>query len=307
MQREMLSGPDLGAGFLFQLSLDRDSDRSSFTYHAQIGGPDASGPPKGSPEPLGWARSDAMCMFGGRLCWHREFELGAKETAIVRGAYNRTRLVMAGRIDQSLGEAEVPFETGLSEWLDRTVPILAARSSSWMIGGAAALRLHGVDVPVDRIAVHTDAGAVEALAGGIREYLIEPAARTRWGATDVVGARAFVGTPASGVTVEWSVPAGRPAGGFAVSEAAWLQTATTLPKVPWRGRSVPVAPLELGLGWAALSGTEPILEAVVRAIDPARIDRELLTRVVRTPSWTEDVRARVVAQLARKDPSLVEG
>ncbi|MCI4347026.1 MAG: hypothetical protein L3J97_00195 [Thermoplasmata archaeon] len=303
----MLSGPDLGGGFLFQLSLDRDDDRNSFTFHSQVGGPDASGPPKGSPEPLGWARSDAMCMFGGRLCWHREFELGAKETAIVRGAYNRTRLVMAGRIDQSLGETEVPFEAGLSEWLDRAVPILSAGSSSWMIGGAAALRLHGVRIPVDRIAVHADEAAVRSLAGGIREYLIEPAAWTRWWNTSLLGARAFVGTPASGVTVEWSAPLTQPDAGEAASEAAWLTTARPPVQVAWKGRSLPIAPLELGLGWAAASGTQAFLETVAEALDPTRIDRELLARVVRDPTWSTELRQRVVAALARKDPSLVEG
>ncbi|HTT25423.1 MAG TPA: hypothetical protein VMH90_00475, partial [Thermoplasmata archaeon] len=48
--RRLVSGPDLGAGFLFQLSFDRDEGGSSFAFHAQDGGADAAGPPLGPPD-----------------------------------------------------------------------------------------------------------------------------------------------------------------------------------------------------------------------------------------------------------------
>ncbi|MCI4367618.1 MAG: hypothetical protein L3K08_07695, partial [Thermoplasmata archaeon] len=73
--RRLISGPDLGAGFLFQLSSDFDSSGASFAFHAQDGGADAAGPPIGPPDFLDYTKPERACMFGGPRCWERRFYL----------------------------------------------------------------------------------------------------------------------------------------------------------------------------------------------------------------------------------------
>jgi hypothetical protein len=80
----MLSGPDTGGGFLFQLTVERGGEEAGFTFHAQEGREDAGGPPKGSPEPLGYAHPASACMYGGPRCWHRRFLLPLTELSRVR-------------------------------------------------------------------------------------------------------------------------------------------------------------------------------------------------------------------------------
>ncbi|HEV2428964.1 MAG TPA: hypothetical protein VGV64_03840 [Thermoplasmata archaeon] len=224
----MLSGPDLGAGFLYQLSYDTAPQGTSFTYHAQDGGADANGPPKGSPEPLGWSRSDGMCMFGGRACWHREFALPRARAGAVRQTYNRTRFVMQARLDQAYEGIEPPFEPSLLECLDRVGPVLARLGESWGVFGPSARRLRGVGGPPASIEIRTSAPGLEAAAEVLGDYLIEPAARTRWPDGPVLGARAFLGTLKVGMLVEIRASEGR-------------DGPPPLGSVRWNGRDIPVA------------------------------------------------------------------
>ena len=118
MTSDLLSGPDLGAGYLHQLSIDREPE-SWFTYHAQVGGLDANGPPIGPLDSIGFVHPRVACQFGGSRCWHRRFALPATETATVRATYNRHRFVLQATLDQLYAGAPIPFESALKELLDR--------------------------------------------------------------------------------------------------------------------------------------------------------------------------------------------
>src|SRR5579863_3734953 len=113
MTVEMLSGPDMGGGFLYQLTSNAEQEPARFVVHVQDGGPDAGGPPRGSPEPFGYFHPAKYCDFGGPRCWHREFDLPSTEVGRVRAAYNRTRFVMEAMLAQVYGGETVPVEDGL--------------------------------------------------------------------------------------------------------------------------------------------------------------------------------------------------
>jgi hypothetical protein len=228
MEEEMVSGPDLGGGFLFQLTRVRDGPSATFTFHAQSGGPDANGPPIGSPEPFGWRRSEGMCAFGGRVCWHRRCITEDREVAQVRAAYNRCRFVMEAQLGQSYKGARVPWESTLEERLARVGPVLANAGAPWWLDGAAASAVRGSTVAVPAITVRTAPAGVSEAAGAIPEYLIEPAGETDWPEGRVRAARAFIGTLSEGTRVEWAAVS---TGSDAIGPAE---------VVTWRGQSVPV-------------------------------------------------------------------
>ncbi len=220
--RDMISGPDLGGGLLHQLTRDRYPDRVRFTYHAQAGGEDAGGPPKGALEPLGWAFPPEMCQFGGRRCWERSFELPDPETANVRAAYQRMRFVLAALLDQQYAAAEVPWEGALGEVIDR----LGGRTADWALTGSVARRVIDGRGAVDRISIRTSAEGVRSTAEALREYLIEPAAPTVWSGRPLLAARAFVGSPSTGVRVEWHAADASPASARSVAWAGrrmWVE------------------------------------------------------------------------------------
>lgn len=204
---ELVSGPDLGGGFLHQLSIDRTADVTTFTHHAQDGGQDAGGPPRGPLDVLGFVHPDTPCMFGGPRCWHRRFLLPFEQLPKVRFAYQRHRLVLAAMIAQAYGDAPVPVLAVLPELISRVAAPLEREEVSWFLGGSTAgLLLGGRFAPHD-IDLGTDRRGVDHLAKLLAEYLIEPLAPTDWGPDRLVrGARAFVGSPDQGARVEWSVP-----------------------------------------------------------------------------------------------------
>jgi len=227
---EMISGPDLGAGFLYQLTSERGDGPARFVFHAQDGGVDANGPPKGTPEPFGWSRSPGMCPIGGRACWHREFWLPESEALHVRTSYNRTRFVMEASLGQAYEGRPVPTEAALEELLRRAPP--GGPGPAWSIVGATAIWLRGLGPPPGRIEIESSEAGVRRWAEGFEEYLIEPAAPTGWYGTERrFAARAFVGTMQVGARVEWSepdpavAPSGRSAPG-----TQW---------VDWKGHRVP--------------------------------------------------------------------
>ena len=207
MTSEMISGPDLGAGFLHQLSFDAEGDATTFTYHVQDGGSDAGGPPKGSVETFGFVPTPTPCMFGGPRCWHRRFLLPRGETLRVRQAYHRNRFVLSAMVDQAHAGARVPLEAGLKEVLARLAEPLSAEGVDWYIGGSVAAFLLGARIEPADLDLGTTRAGVDRIASLLSDYLIEPVAPTDWpGAGLVRGARAFVGSFAEGLRVEWSVP-----------------------------------------------------------------------------------------------------
>jgi hypothetical protein len=300
MTLEMISGPDLGGGFLFQLSVDRSMLPPRVVVHAQEGGMDASGPPKGSPTPFGFSQSEGSCPLGGRDCYHREFELPEDEIPRARLAYNRLRFVFGPMLEQRYARAEVPVEAGLGEIVDRIGPWMEKAGRPWFIGGSTAAFLQGVPTRPRDIDLGTDRPGVLEVAHAIPEYLIEPPAPTTWPTGRAMfAARAYVGTLVSGVRVEWGVP--EDATGEAEPYSEWSRVLSDgrVRRVAWGERSVPVSPLEFYLVRSAVrraTGPMAATAKVVRArgVEAPLLD-ELLERSPLSPAQRSEVRSLVAA------------
>jgi hypothetical protein len=207
MPSEMLSGPDLGAGYLHQLTTDREGEHTTFTFHAQDGGQDANGPPKGSLDAFGFVHPPSSCPFGGPRCWHRRFLLPFSETARVRPCYNRNRFVLQAMIDQVYAGAPIAIESALGELLGRIDPLPELKNGAWMVGGSTAAWLLGAPVQPQDIDLYVPREGIDAVGRALNEYLIEPVATTDWPPLGIVrGGRAFVGTFVAGARVEWATP-----------------------------------------------------------------------------------------------------
>jgi hypothetical protein len=295
---EMLPGPDLGGGYLHQLSFDR-GDATTFTFHAQEGGQDAGGPPPGPLGPLGFVQPDHPCQFGGPRCWHRRFLLPLDAAPGVRRCYNRTRFVFETMLAQQYRGAPVDLEAGLRELVGRVGPALDAEGIEWYVGGSSAARLLGARVTPHDLDVGTTRAGVDRLGALLEPLLIEPVAPTETpGGRIVRGGRAFVGTFVAGVRVEWAVPIDRPAQPGAEEFGGVEGTTRTLPGT-FEGRPVRLARPEYGLVRAAARERKdllPLLTDLVRTIGP---DLELLGLLLDRSSLAEGARARLLASVAR--------
>ena len=289
---EMISGPDLGAGYLHQLSIDRREGTTTFTHHAQEGGQDAGGPPAGELGVLGFVHPPLPCMFGGPRCWHRRFLLPFSAAPRVRFAYQRHRFVLETMLRGALGLVEVPFEQGLGEFLSRVAVPLRKEGVEWYVGGSGAVYLAGgAGSPHDLDLGITRAG-VDRLGELLSEYLIEPVAPTD--SADghlVVGGRAFVGTPRAGLRVEWSVPL-EPRPPQPWEEFVGVAGVTrTIEVFTRRGEPIRVSRPEYGLVRAAARGRAPLVEASLRAMAHVGPDLELLDVLLARSSLAPEVRA----------------
>lgn len=203
----LLSGPDLGGGFLHQLSVEGQGEATSFTHHAQDGGADAGGPPMGPLDPLGFAHPPAACMFGGPRCWHRQFRLPLAQSLQVRGAYTRCRFTLEAMLSQVHAASPVEIPGALRELRERLATPLDREAIEWYVAGATAGSLQGGGFSPRDIALGTTRAGVRRIGELLAPYLIEPVAPTEWvGPGPVLAARAFVGTLVAGARVEWSVP-----------------------------------------------------------------------------------------------------
>ena len=297
MPSEMLSGPDLGAGYLHQLSIDRDGERTTFTYHAQEGGADAAGPPKGPLDVFGYVHPGVPCQFGGPRCWHRRFLLPFAETARVRTAYNRSRFVLQTMIAQAYEGVAAEVGPALGEVVRRLAGPLAAEGVPWYLGGSAGAWLLGASVQPRDIDLGTSRAGVDRIAGLLREYLIEPVAPTDWPRSGIVhGARAFVGTFQSGARVEWAVPL-EP--GPPIRWAEWggrPEEARTLP-TSFEGTELKVTRPEYALvrAWEANApGRAAALLDLVRRLGP---DRELAVALLDRSRLATGARAERLHEL----------
>ncbi len=298
MATEMLSGPDLGAGFLHQLTTDRDGDRTTFTYHAQDGGLDANGPPKGPLDVFGFVRPPSPCQFGGPRCWHRRFLLAFSDTPRVRQCYNRNRFVLETMVDQAYAGAAVPIEAALGEVVDRLARTPDLAPVDWYLGGSTAAWLLGADVRPHDIDLGVTRAAVDRIGGAFAEYLIEPVATTDWPGLGIVrGARAFVGTFAAGARLEWSVPLD-PAQELGLAEWSGRPGTVRLASATFRGRAIPVSRPEYALVRAAeRSAADRVraIGAVVRSLGPdLELLDTLLARSRLAPERRSDLRRSVV-------------
>lgn len=273
---EMLSGPDLGGGFLHQLTIDRADGRRSFTFHAQDGGADAGGPPPGSPEPFGYARTAEICPFGGPRCWHRRFTaLGETDAGRVRVAYNRMRFVMATMLGQVYGSSPPAIAEALREIRARLEAPGRAPVAGWYVGGSTAAWILGARLLPRDIDLAVAPGGAAAVSEALNEYLIEPLADTDWpGRGPIRAARAFVGTVKAGARVEWGEA---PDDDEEWSgEAGRVRTLT----VPWESRPIVVTRPEYALARAWERGRSERVEPLVRLVRERGVDAELLARLL---------------------------
>jgi hypothetical protein len=294
----MLSGPDLGAGYLHQLTLDRTAETTTFTYHAQDGGADANGPPIGPLDALAFAHPEGGCQFGGPRCWHRRFLVPFDETPKVRLAYNRFRFVLETMLQQVYSGTPVAIDGALSELVRRVAPTLRSEGIDWYIGGSTAARLLGASLLPRDIDLGTSRAGVDRLAQLIPEYLIEPLGPTDSPTLGIVrGARAFVGTFREGARVEWAVPI------EPTAPTGWDE---------WSGRPSDVRTLEVTLEGTAVRVTRPEY-ALIRSAErraPARVttltelvrklgpDLELLSALLATSRLAPDAREALVRSVA---------
>jgi hypothetical protein len=277
MPSQMLSGPDLGAGFLHQLTTERDGDRTTFTYHAQDGGADANGPPKGPLDVFGYVHPPSPCPFGGPRCWHRRFLLPFEATAKVRPCYNRSRFVLQTMIDQVYDAAPVAVEPALTEVVDRLATGAALAPDSWYLTGAASAWSLGAPVAPRDLALGVARADVDAVGAALSEYLIEPTATTDWpGAGIVRAARAFVGTFVAGARVEWAVPLEPGPRPGAPAEGPRRVSAT------WRGRSLSVARPEYALVDTAANGPPDRVRSFAGWLRAFGADTDLLNSLLAT-------------------------
>ncbi len=293
----MLSGPDLGAGFLHQLTSDRDGDRTTFTYHMQEGGQDANGPPKGTPDVFGFVHPPSPCQFGGPKCWHRRFLLPFAETPRVRQCYNRNRFVLQTMVDQAYSAAPAAVETALGEVVDRLSKGGDLSGRDWYVGGSTAAWLLGAAVLPHDIDLGTSRTGVDHVGAALAEYLIEPVGTTDWPASGIVrGGRAFVGTFAAGARVEWAVPL-EPGPELPLAEWSGAPEGARLVPASFRGATVRVTRPEYALVRAtekrSLGATAALAKLVVQLSPDPELLGILLERSRLSPSDRESVRHSV--------------
>lgn len=295
MTTQMLSGPDLGGGFLHQLALDQEGEQTTFTFHVQDGGSDAGGPPKGTLEGFGFVHPPSPCMFGGPRCWHRRFLLPVLEAPRVRQAYNRFRFVLETMISQASEELPVAVESGTLEVLQRVAPALAHEGIEWYVGGSVAAWLQGAAVHPRDLDLGTTRAGVDRVAALLGEYLIEPLAPTDWPTAGIVrGARAFVGTFKAGIRVEWSVPL-EPGEPRPLEEWSGRPGVARLETVTFRGHTLRASRLEYALVRAAEKGRAQSVVSLLQLIRERGADRALLDTLLGRSTLSDEERAKLVA------------
>ncbi len=301
MSVQMLSGPDLGGGYLHQLSFEPEDGASTFTYHAQDGGSDAGGPPAGPLDVFGYVHPPSPCMFGGPRCWHRRFRLDLGEAPRVRAAYNRSRFVLETMIAQAYLGTAVPVESGTAEVVDRLAAVLDREGIAWHIGGSVAARVLGADLAPRDLDLGTTRAGVDRIAEQLREFLIEPVGPTDWPGRGIVqGARAFVGTFREGIRVEWAVPL-EPLPLAGLDEWDASPSGARTESVPFRGHVVRVTRPEYALVRAAERGRAAAVEAVRTLLRTRGADDELLVTLLDRSRLPAPERARLRAAVSNGD------
>ncbi|MCI4334509.1 MAG: hypothetical protein L3K04_02615 [Thermoplasmata archaeon] len=224
--RQLLSGPDVGGGYLLQLSQDREPEVPGFTYHLQEGGIDAAAPPADSVEWLGFARSDRPCMFGGNRCWERHFPQATEPANALRNRYNRFRFVLGPLLEQRAGHKPVPLVAGLKSLLQRIAAPLEADRIPWELEGPSAAWVRGSGPASMLVEIGTTGEGCVRLGLLLADSEIWPVAPGGRPPHRSEGA-AFLGTFVDGLLVRWSE--------YGVS--------TTRPeRASWEGFTVPLSP-----------------------------------------------------------------
>lgn len=287
----MVSGPDLGGGYLHQLTVDRHGALLRFTFHAQIGGVDASGPPLGPLDPFGFVHPPSPCQFGGPRCFHRSFELPTASEASVRLAYNRFRFVLATLLEQQYGGRAPGIESALAEIAGRLGGAPSRADRWWYVGGSTAAFLQGASVVPNDVDLGVGEAGIPWVAEQLREYLIEPLAQTEWAGRRMFGARAFVGTMREGARTEWGLPhpgAKGDRGRFDEWSGDPLRVRTRT--VSFHGMEFVVTRPEYALVRSLEKGREERAGAIRALLSSLGVDRDLLTELLARSSLAPDRR-----------------
>lgn len=298
MTDEMVSGPDLGGGYLHQLTVSPDSPTRRFTYHAQTGGADAGGPPAGPLEPFGFVHPESPCPFGGPRCWHREFEAPRAAGPQVRVSYNRMRFVLATLLEQEYSGRAPAIRGALEELAQRLGPPEEGGAHWWYIGGSTAAWLEGAKIAPRDIDLGVAPQGVPWVAEKLQEYLIEPLAHTTW-ARDrrMFAARAFVGSMREGARVEWGSSEDDPPDGAPFNEWSGDPRRVRTHRVSFEGRAWTVSRPEYAWVRALEKGREDPaarIREVVLALGP---DLDLLQGLLDRSSLPLDSRNRLLSGL----------
>lgn len=285
--RSLISGPDLGGGYLHQLSRDLEDGRATFTHHAQEGGADAGGPPRGPLDGLGFVHPPEPCMFGGPRCYHRVYELPESEAARVRAAYQRYRFVLSTLLEQQLEGVAPAASAGVHDLLRAVAEPMEQAGLGWYLAGPASAWIQGVAEPPTVLTIGGTADSGARLAELLREYLIEPWAPTEWAGRPIpAGARAFLGTPRAGIRAEWWAPP-QPRPGDLGELGEYGDPVRTV-VVDFEGLRVPVARLEYAWVAAVRDRREAEHRRLAERIRPETVDRELVAELARRIGWTGD-------------------
>ncbi len=294
----MISGPDLGGGYLHQLTVALGGPVARFTFHAQVGGADASGPPLGPLDPFGFVHPPATCAYGGPRCWHRTFDLPAESTPSVRRAYNRLRFVLTTLLEQRYAGRAPAIDAALAEIVAHLGEADATAGRWWYVGGSTAAWLQGASLTPQDIDLGMDEACVSRVAENLKEYLVEPLAHTVWG-TDrpMLAARAFVGTMREGAMVEWGVrrEGERNVGRFEEWSGDPRRVRTRTVEV--HGRRVVVSRLEYAFVRALEKGAVERAQAIRESLRPLGVDREFLTELLGRSSLSVNRRQMAAAEL----------
>ncbi|HEV2316047.1 MAG TPA: hypothetical protein VGV89_00520 [Thermoplasmata archaeon] len=293
LSSELLSGPDLGGGFLFQLSRDRAPLAEGFTFHVQEAGTDAGEKPAGSPELLGFEHPAEACMYGGPQCWHKRFAVGESSGARVRVAYNRTRFVIAPLLRQAGHIAPAPIEAGLKELLTKIAHPLEVGGVPWQIGGSAGAWIRGVALEPADIDLCVTTEDVHALEELLEEFLIEPNHPVpNESGDEVIRGAAFVGTFQAGIRVEWGAAHEKARHGAAATEwgPGWV---FRVQKERWGKFEVPLAPLEFELIRVAQKGEIERLDLLIDRMAEVEPDSPLLAAILPTAQLPPEIEERI--------------
>lgn len=278
---DVVSGPDVGGGFLFHLTQSPAGARTTYVVHAQDGGLDGGDPPPAGPSALGFAPAEGMCPLGGRACWHRESVADPTALLRVRFAYNRLRFVARPLLEIAAGRRPVSYEAGLKETIHRVVPRAASSGIPWVIGGSAAPALLGASVAPNDLDLGTTRDGVDVIAAALEEYLIDAPAERSWGpGPPRRTARAFVGTFQDGLKVEWGERL-RDDVGSTPELLEWTSVGSdhaTLAR--FEQVEVPVVPPEFALVKAVALGRWETARAVARLVRARGLDGPLLTSIL---------------------------
>lgn len=293
---ELLSGPDLGGGFLFQLT----QEPTGFTFHAQEAGSDAAQPPAGSPSTIGFRHPPVACMFGGPACWHLELPgLAVADRSRVRVAYNRTRFVIDPMLAQAGRARPSPMAEGLRELAAKIAAPLAAANVAWEIGGSAGAWLRGAEIAPADIDLSIDAAECARLAELLDEYLVVPNHATPGsdGRPRTRGA-AFVGTLKAGLRVEWGgappdLPSTAPLSEW--EGPGWIERRQWVDRDGFR---LPVAPVEFEIVRLAERGQDERLRTLLRSPVRSTVDRGLLGRIFEASAVDPRARGQLLAAFA---------